>query len=26
VFKDKIEVKAVFPMPDIMPQERTSTL
>ena len=25
VFKDKIEVKAVFPMPDIMPQECTST-
>jgi hypothetical protein len=24
VFKDKIEVKAVFPMPDIMPQECTS--
>ena len=25
VFKDKIEVKAAFPMPDIMPQECTST-
>jgi len=25
VFKDKIEVKAIFPMPDIMPQECTST-
>ena len=25
VFKDKIEVKAVFPIPDIMPQECTST-
>ena len=25
VFKDKIEVKAAFPIPDIMPQECTST-
>jgi len=25
VFKDKIEVKAIFPMPDIMPQECTFT-
>ena len=25
VFKDKIEVKAVFPIPDIIPQECTST-